>query len=289
MIKVNKCAWIAACSIVIASCNQTKTDKEKTDASKTVKPKIETIQEANPYIKIAQKDSLGKDVENNKQKLYLTFDDGPNPGTRIVIDALKEYKLPATFYMIGLHCYYGPMQEGLWQEVNKVPFFEVTNHSFTHAYKNRFATFYNDVPGAVQDFIRNQDSLKFNNTIVRGPGSNVWRLPGTYIDHKFGKRTQVMDSLFSLGFYITGWDWEWEHRNNKAKQSATTLYSEVKSMFTQQKLNKQNHLVLLTHDAIFSDTADAAQLRQFFGLIKADTAIELRTISQYPGAAGAFK
>jgi peptidoglycan-N-acetylglucosamine deacetylase len=280
-------------AIILYSC----VDNKKEDAGKTAtnKPekketKITTKEQVtNPLIKIGKRDSAGNEIDNGKKKIYLTFDDGPNPGTRIVIDALKEAKLPATFYMIGLHRYYGAMQENLFKEVNKDPTFEVVNHSFTHAYRNLFPKFYADVNGAVNDFVRNQDSLKFNNTIIRAPGSNVWRLKGTYIDHKFQKRTEIMDSLYKLGYYITGWDWEWTHYKNKAKQSSDQLLGEINGLFNSKKTNKPNHLVLLTHDAIFADTADAAKLKDFFMKLKADPQFEFRVISQYPGAEDAFK
>jgi hypothetical protein len=48
-------------------------------------------------------------------------------------------------------------------------------------------------------------------------------------------------------------------------------------------------MVLLTHDMIFADTADAAKLKYFLTKLKADTMVEFRTISQYPGAQKAFQ
>jgi peptidoglycan-N-acetylglucosamine deacetylase len=283
---------ILATLLITISCN-TKKDTNAATGNKpetvTGKTTLEKIQAANPLITIDKKDSAGNKVDNGKKKLYLTFDDGPNPGTRIVIDALKEAKLPATFYLIGLHRYYGPLQEGLFKEVNKEPSFEVVNHSFTHAYRNSFPKFYADINGAVNDFVRNHDSFKFNNTIIRAPGSNVWRLKDTYIDHQFKSRTKIMDSLYKLGYYITGWDWEWQHYKNKARQTPDQLISEINNLFTSQKTNKKNHLVLLTHDMIFADLEDAALLKEFFAKLKADPQIEFRVISQYPGAEGAFK
>jgi peptidoglycan/xylan/chitin deacetylase (PgdA/CDA1 family) len=56
-----------------------------------------------PEVKYTQKDSFDIKPENGKKKLYLTFDDGPNTGTRVVMNILKEAKVPATFFMIGLH------------------------------------------------------------------------------------------------------------------------------------------------------------------------------------------
>lgn len=281
-------------TLLFANCTNNKKNKseEITKNENIVTTKMEKVQKENPFINIGKKDSIGNEIDNGKKKLYLTFDDGPNIGTRVVIDALKEAKIPATFYMIGLHRYGSPVQEKLWNEVNTYPFFEVTNHSFTHAYRNHFPQFYNDVNGAVNDFVKNQDSLKFNNTIIRAPGSNVWRLKGTYIDHKLNQRTKIMDSLFSLGYYITGWDWEWSYngRTQKAKQTPDQLIGELNGMFaTPSLLNKPNHLILLAHDLVYADSTDKAWLKEFLVKLKTDPKIEFRVISQYPGAEGAFK
>jgi peptidoglycan-N-acetylglucosamine deacetylase len=281
--------------LVLSSCNTKKDSKtEGGNSPETEKGKtnLEKIENANPLITIDKKDSVGKKIDNGKKKLYLTFDDGPNQGTRVVMDILKAEKVPATFYMIGLHRYGSPVQEKLWAEVNKEPSFEVTNHSFTHAYRNQFPKFYADVNGAVNDFVRNHDSLKFNNKIVRAPGSNVWRLDGTYIDHKLQQRTKIMDSLYKLGYYITGWDWEWTYagKTQKARQTPDQLIGELNGMFATPKLlNKPNHLVLLTHDLVYADSTDKAWLKEFIVKLKADPQIEFRVISQYPGAEGAFK
>jgi peptidoglycan-N-acetylglucosamine deacetylase len=276
-------------TIFFVSCKE-KEESFKPSAKEAQKEKITNFSKEivpNPLITIGKKDSAGNEIDNGKKKIYLTFDDGPNPGTRNVIDALKEAQIPATFYMIGVHRYRNE-DLPIWKEINTYPFFEVCNHSFTHAYFNQFPKYYADVPGALNDFIKNQDSLKFNNTIVRAPGSNVWRLKGTYIDHKLKERTKIMDSLYSLGYYITGWDWEWTHYKNKAKQTPDQLISEINGLFNSRKTNIPNHLILLTHDAIFADTADNAKLKEFFVKLKADPQIEFRVISQYPGAEAAF-
>ncbi len=277
--------------IFFGACTNNKKNREtNNNGSAEVTKPIANTTPTNPLITPVLRDSAGNQIDNGKPKIYLTFDDGPNPGTRIVIDILKEQKVPATFYMIGVHRYGSPIQQALWKEVNTYPQFEVVNHSFTHAYYNNFAKYYADVNGSVNDFVRNHDSLKFNNTIIRAPGSNVWRLQGTYIDHKFKDRTLIMDSLYKLGYYITGWDWEWTHYKNKARQTPDQLLSEINGMFASNKyLNKPNHLVLLTHDMIFADTADAAKLKDFIIKLKAVPNIEFRVISQYPGAEKAFK
>ena len=42
------------------------------------------------------------EMKSIEKELYLTFDDGPNPGvTPFVLEALKKYKATATFFCIG--------------------------------------------------------------------------------------------------------------------------------------------------------------------------------------------
>ena len=41
-------------------------------------------------------------IPNNKNKIYLTFDDGPTPEiTNWVLDVLKQYNIKATFFCLG--------------------------------------------------------------------------------------------------------------------------------------------------------------------------------------------
>jgi cellulose synthase/poly-beta-1,6-N-acetylglucosamine synthase-like glycosyltransferase/peptidoglycan/xylan/chitin deacetylase (PgdA/CDA1 family)/spore germination protein YaaH len=62
-------------------------------------------------------------------KIALTFDDGPDPTfTPLILDALREAKVPATFFIIGSNGQMHP--ELLRQMVNEGH--EIGNHTFTH-------------------------------------------------------------------------------------------------------------------------------------------------------------
>ena len=62
-------------------------------------------------------------------KIALTFDDGPDPVyTPLILDALREAKVPATFFIIGSNAQMHP--ELLRQMVNEGH--EIGNHTFTH-------------------------------------------------------------------------------------------------------------------------------------------------------------
>src|SRR6186713_46594 len=44
-------------------------------------------------------------VKKKKKKIYLTFDDGPNKGTRNVLDIVKGENIPVTFFIVGEHVF----------------------------------------------------------------------------------------------------------------------------------------------------------------------------------------
>jgi peptidoglycan-N-acetylglucosamine deacetylase len=69
--------------------------------------------------------------DSTKKKIYLTFDDGPNPGTANVLDILDREKMPATFFLIGEHRYYGPEEQRDWDRLQANKQLVLCNHSYT--------------------------------------------------------------------------------------------------------------------------------------------------------------
>ena len=68
------------------------------------------------------------------------------------------------------------MQQNVYDSLKACNYFELANHSYSHAFKNRFNTFYSLPDSVVQDFTRSADSLRFTTSIVRPPGRNIWRI-----------------------------------------------------------------------------------------------------------------
>ena len=46
---------------------------------------------------------IKKPVKKKNKTIYLTFDDGPDRGTKIVYNILKEQEIPATMFLICEH------------------------------------------------------------------------------------------------------------------------------------------------------------------------------------------
>ncbi|WP_318010256.1 polysaccharide deacetylase family protein [Bacillus sp. 28A-2] len=86
------------------------------------------IKEPNPKrkaVKLPQKSKL----DPNKKAIALTFDDGPNPATTTkILDALKEHKGHATFFVLGSRVQYYP---GMLADILKGGN-EIGNHSYNH-------------------------------------------------------------------------------------------------------------------------------------------------------------
>ena len=67
-------------------------------------------------------------IPNEENKIFLTFDDGPNPVfTKKIIAVLKKHRVPATFFCIGRQAKKHPE---LFDELSKN--YPVGNHTLTH-------------------------------------------------------------------------------------------------------------------------------------------------------------
>lgn len=238
---------------------------------------------------VAQTDTVAvvekKEIKPVKKKktIYLTFDDGPNKGTRNVMRIVKQENIPVTLFVIGEHVYGSRYQSAIYDSVSNDEFFEIANHSYTHAFENRFDKFYAVPDSAVKDFIRCADSLQLTSRIIRTPGRNIWRTDSiSSTDIK--RSTAAADSLQSKGFRAMGWDLEW-HFNDQQRlvQSMDQMLNEVDSVFTNNKTKTVDHLVLLAHDQVYANSEDSASLQNFIIRLKGKDEYNFETVSEYPG------
>lgn len=82
----------------------------------------------------------------NKKTIYLTFDDGPEAGTRDIYKKLNELGVPATFFMVGENVIASEtgklnisniqsVAPGFFKRVFDNPLFEIGNHSQTQSHQ----------------------------------------------------------------------------------------------------------------------------------------------------------
>jgi peptidoglycan-N-acetylglucosamine deacetylase len=222
-------------------------------------------------------------IKKKKRKtIYLTFDDGPNKGTRKVMHIAREESVPVTMFIIGEHIYASEFQRETWDSISQCDMIEIANHSYTHAH-NQYQKFYSNADSVVNDFIRCSDSLGVNNTIARTPGRNIWRTENVNCTDL--KATTVpADSLNSKGYTLVGWDLEWHYDNNLGlKNGADTLLKQIDSVFRKGKTKNLGHLVLLAHDQVYADADDSIQLRSLVDKLKKSEEYDFEFISKYPG------
>lgn len=247
----------------------------------------------NTAVKLSATNSLKKDTvvtkvnnagapKKKKKTIYLTFDDGPNKGTKNMMRIVQEEEIPVTLFIIGEHVYGSKEQNAVFDSLVNCNLFEIANHSFTHAFRNKYAKFYQVPDSVVKDFKRCADSLHLTTKIIRTPGRNIWRTQWVNCtDIKFS--TAAADALFANGFTIAGWDLEW-HYDDKLKLTNTSdeMVLQVDSMFTNAKTKTPDQLVLLAHDQVYQKPDDSAELHQFIIKLKAKNEYNFETISKYP-------
>lgn len=85
--------------------------------------------------------------KGQQKVIYLTFDDGPEPGTEEIYDALKSISIPATFFFVGenvIATENGTFQRrfpkwnlkpGLFKKIFNDPLFQIGNHSQTQSHQ----------------------------------------------------------------------------------------------------------------------------------------------------------
>lgn len=218
-----------------------------------------------------------------KKKILLTFDDGPNKGTRNVLQAVKDEQVPVSFFIVGKHVFDSPEQKATWQALKADSAIELCNHSFTHAL-NRYTKYYSDPAGVVADFKKSQEKLGFNNHVARMPGRNAWRIDSIRVTDIRASRPAI-DSVHNAGFDIMGWDIEWtfDHKTLAPDTATDLLLRRIRNLLDAGTTHTPGYLVLLAHDQAFQKEEYVQQLIAFLKELKNNEDYEFVFASKYPG------
>ncbi len=221
---------------------------------------------------------------NGKRKIYLTFDDGPNKGTRNVLALVKAENVPVSFFIVGEHTKMSDWQKTVWDSLQTASGILLCNHSYTHALHNKYSKFYQNPDTVVKDIRQAETELQLKNHIVRAPGRNCWRIGAlSYTDIK--KSKPAIDSLQASGFTLMGWDLEWHFNPDTLAliHTADEMLQQIDSVFRRGFTQQKGHLVLLAHDQVFQRKEDLAQLKILLEGLKRNSKYELLLANQYPG------
>ncbi|MGI8950552.1 MAG: polysaccharide deacetylase family protein [Chitinophagaceae bacterium] len=222
--------------------------------------------------------------DSSKQYVFLTFDDGPQPpGTSNVMHICKDLGVKASFFMVGAHVT-DEYRRSLVDSVrNAYPEFLLCNHSITHAFSDKYKTFYNEPDSALKDFFKAQQTLNVPYKIVRLPGNSAWVRQGEVFSTK--QTRPVCKLLDSAGYNVIGWDVEWQYQKTKAEkplQSADAMIKMVEYALDNHTSHSPNNVVILEHDRMFKEPDSQDTLRKFITALKNNPHYVLETIDKYP-------
>lgn len=235
---------------------------------------------------LAQKnsDTLNKNsnvVQTPRNIIYLTFDDGPNRGTKNLLRIVDKRKIPITAFVIARHVYNSVDQRQDFEALKRDTLIELANHSYTHA-NNKYKAFYRNPEKVTADFTRAADSLRFSNKYARTPGRNIWRTVNISGTDDI-KSNHAADALAKSGFKLIGWDVEWRHNSKMGLEGTSSqMFEKITNIFKNDKEKTPRHLVFLTHDQFLYDEKSLNELDQLIEMLQQDGNYEFRKISQYP-------
>lgn len=214
--------------------------------------------------------------------IYLTFDDGPMETSHYLDSLMIRDSIPLNLFVVGYRSATNKAMRDRVEMYRQNTLIEMGNHSYSHA-SGHYRLFYGDHAKVVSDILRNADSLRLTNHLVRLPGRNTWRINGR-------KRTDLADanaaadSLQSLGYNLVGWDLEWKIDTcEKRYSSANEMISLVRYALQSKRLFEKDHVVILCHDWALSDQYFRDELALFISRIKAAGCIKFAHLSSYPG------
>ena len=230
-----------------------------------------------PVVKPApiQADSLAKYV-------YLSFDDGPLPGTGNCITICERQQVAATFFEVAFHQSRNSFGRNLYKRISSnKQLFEIANHSYSHAFYGDYINYYHQSDSSLADFLKAGIILQTKNNLARLPGNNAWNT--AVIKRASGLVRPLVKKMDSVGFNVVGWDMEW-HFNKQGRPivSPEKMAALADSLLLLDKTKTKNHLVILMHDHEFRASNDSAKLATMIALLKRNPHYQFRKLTSYP-------
>ncbi len=175
--------------------------------------------------------------EENRKKIYLTFDDGPSSNTDEILDILKAYDVKATFFVVGKtdeasrKAYRRIVEEG----------HTLGMHSYSHSYE--------DIYDSEEDFQDDMKKLQEYLYELTGVWPRFYRFPGGSSNTVSNIDMQKLaDWLTDQG--VTYFDW------NVASGDAVSRELPAETLLANclAGIRNQQSCVVLMHDAANKDT-----------------------------------
>ena len=207
------------------------------------------------FVKEPSVDKVNDPAKGNKF-IYLTFDDGPGVYTPQLLDVLKKYNVPATFFVVNTRAIKTIQRAAA--EGHTVAIHTAT-HVFSQIYANEeayFADLYK-----MQSIIESYTGIKSN--ILRFPGGSSNRVSSG----NNGLMTRLTQMVQEKGFVY--FDWNVDSRDAGGATTARDVYYNVI-----EGVEGKTHAVVLMHD-IKSYSVEAVEDIIVWGLSNGYTFVPL--------------
>lgn len=175
-------------------------------------------------------------LDEEQQKIYLTFDDGPSLNTGAILDVLKEYDVKATFFVVAKE-----------EERYKEDYVRIVQEGHTlgmHSYSHRYDEIYRSVDSFKEDLSKIQEFL-YDRT---GVWPRYYRFPGG--SSNTVSKVDIHDLISYLKQQdIMYFDWNVESGDTtNGKAGANRLVDNCMN-----KIQNKQDSVILMHDAADKD------------------------------------
>ena len=184
-----------------------------------------------------QVDGENQKIEGQKQKVYLTFDDGPSENTAKILDILKEKNVKATFFVIGKE---DEESKALYQRI-VAEGHTLGMHSFSHKYSIIYES--------LDSFEEDVNHLRSYLAEITGVEPNIMRFPG-------GSSNQVSNTdMTEFIRYLNEEEityYDWNVASGDATSQAYTADELVQNVITD--VTKYDTSIVLMHDAATKGT-----------------------------------
>ena len=216
--------------------------------------------------------------------IYLTFDDGPGPGSRQVYALADSERVNINLFIVGYRATRPDSAADAFRMHRYDSFLLIANHSFSHA-NSHYRAYYEDPAVVLSDFDRNKDTLKLPGNIARMPGRNFWRMDGRSEEDIVNGR-EAADSLAAHGYRVIGWDIEWrsDTTGGHISLSGAGMLERIDKLLRHNWTFTKGHVVILLHDQELEGKTFLEKVRELIRLGRADGRHRFEHLTTYPGA-----
>lgn len=188
----------------------------------------------------------GSDSDEEKV-IYLTFDDGPSSAvTPEVLDVLKKYDVPATFFILD----YGDSEENISLLKKAIS----QGHTIgIHGYSHDYGEIYKSVPGFMENVTKLDQKIKkdldYEPFVIRFPGGSSNTVSTSV---KKGIMTELVNIVQEEGYYYSDWNVD------STDASGNNIDKDAIVNAVKKNCSERGYNIVLMHDSNMKKTTAKA-------------------------------